>query len=53
MRNSFPSSLECKLKDDDIAHYLHIPKTAGTSFIATLDSFFDYNSIYAEKVWHE
>ena len=53
MKNSFPNSLECKLKDDDIVYYLHIPKTAGTSFIATLDSFFDYNSIYQEKVWHE
>lgn len=53
MSNSFSTSLECKLKDDDIVYYLHIPKTAGTSFIATLDSLFDYNSIYPEKVWHE
>jgi len=43
MSNSFPSSLECKLKDDDIVYYLHIPKTAGTSFTATLDSLFDFD----------
>lgn len=47
------NTLQYDLKDDDIVYFLHIPKTAGTTFIAILDSFFDADSIYPEKVWHE
>jgi len=45
--------IEYNLKKNDIVYFLHIPKTAGTSFIATLDSYFDLDSIYQEKVWHK
>jgi len=45
--------LEYEIKEDDLIYFLHIPKTAGTTFIAILDSYFDLNSIYSKKVWHE
>lgn len=39
-----------KLKNE-ILYLLHIPKTAGTSFIALLDNYFDLDSIYSEQVY--
>jgi len=51
--NNRGKNLQYDLRDDDITYFLHIPKTAGTSFIALLDSYFDVDSIYPEKVWHE
>jgi len=33
--------------------FLHIQRTAGTTFIAILDSFFDHNSIYPKQLWHQ
>jgi hypothetical protein len=45
-------SIECQLKEDDILYFLHIPKTAGTTLISILDSFFDYDTIYPEQLWH-
>jgi len=41
------------LKKDDILYFLHIPKTAGTSFTAILDNFFDLYSICPEQTWHQ
>ncbi len=47
------SSLEYKLKNDDILYFLHIPKTAGTTFATVLESYFDLDSICPEQLWHE
>ena len=47
------SSLQYKLKNNDILYFLHIPKTAGTTFATVLENFFDYQSIYPEKLWHD
>jgi len=33
-------SLKFNLKEDDILYYLHIPKTAGTTFIESLKKTF-------------
>lgn len=38
-------------KEDDVFYFLHIPKTAGTSFISNLENFFDYNRICQDSVW--
>ncbi len=55
MENSkdMPSSFEYELKNNDILYFLHIPKTAGTSLIAILESYFDLDSIYPEKLWQK
>jgi len=45
-------SIECQINEDDIVFFLHIPKTAGTTLISILDSFFDYDTIYPEQLWH-
>jgi len=45
-------SIGGQLKEDDILYFLHIPKTAGTTLISILDSFFDYDTIYPEQLWH-
>ena len=34
-------SLEHGLKQDDILHFLHIPKAAGTTLISIIDGYFD------------
>lgn len=34
-------------------YFLHIPKTAGTTFTSVLDSFVDYQSIYPEQVYRK
>lgn len=34
------------LRTDDILYYLHIPKTAGTTFNAVLESYFDRDQIW-------
>jgi len=47
------SSLEYKLKNDDILYFLHIPKNAGTTFTTILDTFYDHNLIYPEQLWHK
>jgi len=44
--------IQVQLKEDDILYFLHIPKTAGTTLISILDSFFDYDTIYPEQLWH-
>lgn len=41
------------IKDEDVVCFLHIPRTAGTTFISIVDSFFDNNSIYPKQLWHE
>jgi len=46
-------SIEYQLKDDDILYFLHIPKTAGTTFSYILDSYFDLDSICPEKLWNK
>ncbi len=48
-----PSELKINLRDNDLMYFLHIPKTAGTTLIATLDSYFDHDSIFPSKVWNE
>jgi len=48
-----PSELKINLRDNDLMYFLHIPKTAGTTLIATLDSYFDHDSIFPNKVWNE
>lgn len=42
-----------QLKSNESLYFLHIPKTAGTSFTAILDNFFDFDDIYSEQVWHK
>ena len=46
-----PASFECKLKQDDILYFLHIPKTAGTTLQFLLDGYFDLASIYQGRIW--
>ncbi len=43
------------LSDDDLLYFLHIPKTAGTSFISILDSHYDnnYHKIYVPYDWKQ
>ncbi len=53
LKNSNKSSIEYKLKDDDIVYFLHIPKTGGTTLGYFLDSYFDADSICPEKVWNK
>ena len=48
---NIPHSIEYELKNDDVAYYLHIPKTAGTSVNAVLESYFDLDSIFQGKSW--
>jgi hypothetical protein len=36
--------------DDNILYFLHIPKTAGTTFTFNLDSYYDVQNIYPERV---
>jgi len=48
-----PSEFKINLSDNDLMYFLHIPKTAGTTLIATLDSYFDHDSIFPNKVWNE
>ena len=53
MQNSKQESLsfEYNLKDDDILYFLHIQKTAGTTMINILDSYFDLDTIYRDQFW--
>ena len=39
----------CHLKENDILYFLHIQKTAGTTIMNILDSYFDLDSIYPEQ----
>jgi len=48
-----PSEFKINLSDNDLMYFLHIPKTAGTTLIATLDSYFDHDSIFPSKVWSD
>ena len=48
-----PSEFKINFSDNDLMYFLHIPKTAGTTLIATLDSYFDHDSIFPSKVWSE
>ena len=41
------------MNDYDLLYYLHIPKTAGTTFTSILDSFYDQNSIFPVRIWGE
>ena len=45
--------LEYHLKEDDILYFLHIQKTAGTTIMNILDSYFDLDSIYPEQFWNK
>jgi len=36
-----------------VHYFVHIPKTAGTSFIVLLDRYFPVNSIYPQQLWRE
>lgn len=47
------SNLEYQSTDSDKIFFLHIPKTAGTSFIAVLDSFFRSDQIFPQQLVHE
>lgn len=44
-------SILCKPKKDELLYFLHIPKTAGTTFTAILDCQFDNKQIYPHLVW--
>ena len=48
-----PSEFKINLRENDLMYFLHIPKTAGTTLIATLDSYFDHDSIFPSKVWSD
>lgn len=37
--------------DDNILYFLHIPKTAGTTFTFILDSYYNLSEIYPERVY--
>ena len=37
--------------EDHILYFLHIPKTAGTTFTFTLDSYYDIHEIYPERIF--
>ncbi len=37
--------------DNNILYFLHIPKTAGTTFTFNLDSHFDVRNIYPEQIY--
>lgn len=41
------------LSPDDLLYFIHIPKTAGTTLIALLDSKFDMNEIFPAQLWKE
>jgi hypothetical protein len=41
------------LSPDDQLYFIHIPKTAGTTLIALLDSKFDVNEIFPAQLWKE
>ncbi len=41
------------LKENDVLYFLHIPKTAGVSFIDFVDNYFDQNSILSHQTWHK
>jgi len=45
--------LEYDLKEDDILYFLHIQKTAGTTLMNILDSYFDLDTIYSEQFWRK
>ena len=45
--------LKCQLKEDDILYYLHIPKTAGTSLISIIDSYFERKKVLGAHAWKE
>jgi len=40
-------------KKEKFIYFLHIPKTAGTSFIALIDNYFDHDKIFPEQIWHK
>ncbi len=41
------------LKKEDIVYFLHIPKTAGTTFTNIIDDWFSLNEICPERGWPE
>ena len=47
------SPITYELKEDDLLYFLHIPKTAGTTFASVLDNYFDFNSILPQQVWSQ
>lgn len=44
-------TLEYDLEDEDILYFLHIPKTAGLTFISILDQYFEPDSILHIQSW--
>jgi len=45
------NSVKHGLKDDDILYFLHIPKTAGTTLISIIDSYFDRKKVLGIHAW--
>jgi len=52
-KKNFSKNKPTILKKDDILYFLHIPKTAGLTFIYLLSGFFDYSSILIEHSWDQ
>jgi len=50
--NQWISSFE-KVKQDPVTYFVHVPKTAGTSFIVVLDRFFKAEKIFPHQLWRE
>ena len=50
--NKWISSLN-KVKQKPVTYFVHVPKTAGTSFIVLLDRFFSANKIFPHQLWRE
>lgn len=40
-------------KGDPVTYFVHVPKTAGTSFIVLLDRFFHQAKIFPQQLWRE
>ena len=38
---------------DDVLYFLHIPKTAGTSLIFSLENYFDVNDLLPSQMWRQ
>ncbi len=50
--NKWLSSFK-KTQQKPVTYFVHVPKTAGTSFIVILDRFFAAKEIYPHQLWRE